>query len=387
MQNSLLLQLSDYLSKFGYIAEASEALALNKTADSTNNIVRLLHYPPFIAKYFIRKYGKYSFTIAKWAYQAYSVKIGDFKELGYKLESGLHAQFSKFNDTIIFRNFLIELLKLPEELQVKKIENFRDAEWFDIYFWINDKEYSISEHAKNWIEYIESDEFLDKIFIYLDHIEIINKYLNGSIDLNPYKKLDFVDAREKFKIYQKQHYPVVLETRGKKWINVGLRSEWVGEKMGNCGSAGIMQADMDCPEDRTILVLLNGLDPEVLLTYSKKSNVITGIEAKKSGYDIPIDDFEYIKELWLYLGQPKLSSTVKTLIKDYCMGVITDILDVLKDKSYATEDFIVKDSDGNILYATIYGRYRKAPPEANSWTKEDFMKYKEQSRGKPEWYI
>ena len=103
----------------------------------------------------------------------------------------------------------------------------------------------------------------------------VQAILSKEINPNDYKDFNYKDASEKYENKFVIHKTPVKEyPNGMRWINVGRKCDLVGEKMGNCGSTGVMAGD-------TLFVLFDeNDDPLVITSYKTSDKEFSAVEGK-----------------------------------------------------------------------------------------------------------
>lgn len=227
-----------------------------------------LGIPQIIAAILQEKYGKMAYTIARW-----------YKEL----------QFSYSQKDKDWWRTMIHGFNKPTIVQIADLyeasERYLDGTTsFEEYNKIRDKLdfEKIKPDQKPNLESLKRyivEQFFSENFFSSNLIQDISKGKLKSIQ--PYAKLNFVDALEKYeekKFFQDKE-PVKTYSNGWKWVDAGAKCALVGKQMKNCGSTGVMGTD----RDRTLMVLVDpSNNPHVISTYSPNDNKLSNVEGQAS---------------------------------------------------------------------------------------------------------
>jgi len=303
-------------------------LAFLKEADSTGNIVRVLGYPPEIAKVIQKIFGKNAFLIARWLkeYNTYSEKEDDNDWLD---RLGKPGSWMRGIDGSVLNAY--NGLKAAKE-GPEKLREF-----------LNNKGYSsetVTDDAsvKMWADHLEEQvaEELKKDLMFYNTLG--EKILSGEItNLAPYKKMKWIDAIRVYDQHQsfENKTPILSFEDGHRWINVGTKSRLIKEHLDNCGSVGVMSKD----PDRAMIGLFNKNNQAVaVVTWSPNEKRISGDEGNRYS-EVDEKYHNYILALVKHLGAQF----------DY---------DKSKSKSLSTK-YLLRDvaSDMKIIYTSFYDVY------------------------------
>ena len=296
-----------------------------------------LGFPKVIADILYENFGKNAFQIAKW-----------------------NKDYSGFKDKEnwwIMTNSSYSMRTLGLADYVRLYEGTKDVESFKKAFYhVYEKEpkieeYELEEQRDFFKKRIEED-LLNSTFF--DYLTLIKDVKDGKLtDLAPYKKLSYQQAQDKYDKKQifKDVSPIKVYENGWKWINVGKKCHLIGDKMKNCGSAGVMSSD----EDRTIIVLFDkGNKPHVIVTYSPNQKRISGEEGiagslvkdKYSNYVVDLEDI-----LGAKIDKQKTKNKILKL-KSFFKDSLKDIKRLGKILKYDyNEYFLVELKNGEKYYS------------------------------------
>jgi len=273
-------------------------------SESKQDIVSL-GYPEVISKILYKHFGNLAHLVARW-FRDYKYPA-DPKPANWWLQTTSSLRGASLWD-------LTDLYAATKDEETYKKALYRKG--------ISDDRYTDLENEKEELEKQIENQFLNEDFF---KDSFFKKILNKEIkNLNPYKKLSFQKAKEKYEkqiIFQGTK-PLKIYENGYKWINVGKRCDLVGSMMKNCGSAGLMSTD----EDSTMIVLFDENDKShVVVTYSPNEKRISGDEGIAS--TAPKDKYhDYILDLAKLLGAiyDVEKSKSPTLIAKYLISKITN---------------------------------------------------------------
>ncbi|NBP16326.1 hypothetical protein EBU95_18400 [bacterium] len=327
-----------------------EILFGNSLFESKQTIMNL-GFPEVVASIFNELFGNKAFIIAKW-FRDYET----FDNFGGRIDNYAEAWKSRsFN----FSPFQIRLRKeVAIYNAIKESESDEDLRKnvdavHDQYMYENTEDFSLKKkgllsYQKNEIkETLKNLGFFDK--------NIIKDLLSGNLrDLAPYKTLSFSEANERYeekKIFS-DIKPLKTYENGWRWIDVGKKCEYVGDRMRNCGSSGVMSTD----PDRTIIALFDAQNiPHVVTTYSPNQNRISGDEG---GASTAVKDeySDYVLDLATLLGANfDAQDTKSKLLK--LKSLIGDKLKSIKrleiDSTF-DEYFLLTAKDGRKYYTNSY---------------------------------
>ena len=247
-------------------------------------------FPEVISKMFYEKFPKNAVLIAKW--------YKGFKAFGSAAESPNWWQMAMAHRPLSGGSIsLYELTNLYESTKDKE-SYLKAIKWsgFDVdEDEIND--YYLQEQRDGLLNHIREDFFKDCFFSYSIVKDIMDNKLT---DLSGFKGMSLTEAQHKYdrRNIFKDIKPLKVYANGFKWINVGKRCMYLGSKMGNCGSAGLMSMD----EKATIIALFGPNNkPHVMVTYSPSQNRISGDES--SGSTAVKEKYhDYVLDLTQHLG-------------------------------------------------------------------------------------
>jgi hypothetical protein len=261
-------------------------MKLQKFLTESKQSIINLGFPEVIASLLYEKFGNKAFLIAKW-YKEYKA-IGKIAEDKNWWRSA-HQSFFSRNIELSNLVDLFNAAKVSEEEYNKVRNKYRlgDAEDYD---------------RQETLSFLK-DEIKEKFFDggFFTYNNFVQSIINGqTTDLNPYKDLSFDEASEKFetkKVFQDTE-PLKVYSDGWKWINAGKKCDFIGTRMRNCGSTGVMSTD----PDRTMLTLFDGSNnPHVVATYSPNENRISGVEGGAST-QIKSEYIPYVLDLVKQMG-------------------------------------------------------------------------------------
>lgn len=328
------------------LASYPEAAELISLAASQSNIINL-GYPKVLAKIFDAKFGKDSFTIARWMKELHAPGDSDWLNKIGRRPGNWMSDGDLKRCIGLFDAAQTAIDKGVPSLYVKyKREND---------FGVADRELDLtSDELRETQQYLVSEmteEVIGDLFFYYS---IGRDILSGKLsNLSPYKKLSFREALDKFnekKVFQDQK-PFKVYPDGWRWINVGEKCELIGGKMHNCGSAGVMGSD----PDRTMYALFDISDnPHVLLTHSPNEKRISGVEGI-GGSTIKDKYSDYVMDLIDLLGanydigksQTKILN-LKTALRGF-----TKDLTRITDNMFS-EIFSFHDDSGELYYTDSF---------------------------------
>lgn len=278
-------------------------LLVNRTL-VTENKQELINqgFPPIVATIFFEEFGNKAHLFARWfkEYHNYSKAADD---RWWSLNMGGYSR----NEIT-----LADLIYLHSKAVAGDPNAFLDARRELDLAEDPDRSMTFSRHRRTREEILETldlaetaaslkaaikekllaDVFFSKV--------LIKAILSGELtDLKPYVKLSLNDATEKFEKKKiTTGTPVKVYPNGWKWLNVGPKCELVGNKMKNCGSAGVMSWD----SAKTMVVLFDkGNKPHVVTTWSPTEKRLSGAEGVAS--TPPKESYEdYILDLAKTLG-------------------------------------------------------------------------------------
>lgn len=243
-----------------------------------------LGYPDVVASILIEKFGSLANLFAKWFIE-YSY-TGEPPANWWLLVTGDWKQNpSLFDLTRLYETLLKNGKEAYLEL-IRKMELNVHA----------DQNLNVKKEKDRLKEQIKI-KFLNKHFFDYGIVkEIIEKRENPA----EYKKLTIKQAQEKYdnkNMFEKRP-KIKTYPNGYKWIDIGKSCITLGDKMRNCGSAGLMSWDAD----RTILALFDDHNnPHVIVTYSPNEKRISGDEGRATTA-VKSEYHDYILDLCEFLG-------------------------------------------------------------------------------------
>jgi hypothetical protein len=331
----------------GLFREADNLLPLLKEA-KRNPVRSMINmgYPEVVAKILADKLGDNSIQVAKW-FKAFNTRDSKYERPKDWLErigsnpGGLSTDSSIMNLLKLYNATKSneDWLKAKKELELSITEYDQNL-----------TEDDLEERRGMLREEIEKDIHQNIFFYY----PLFKDLWDGAdIDLNPYRNLQPYDAIYRYDEHRlfEEAEPIKTYENGWRWINAGKKCPVLGNKMRNCGSAGVMSSD----PDRTIIALFDEHNnPHVVVTYSPNENRISGDEGQASS-EVKDIYHSYVIDLAHTLGaefdtskQGSKSLRLKWNFKDYIKN-IDSVVDDIYDPVYKIE-FL----DGRIFYTNYY---------------------------------
>lgn len=299
-----------------------------------------LGYPRIITSLLFEKFGNKAFLIAKW-FKDYNQNYFDENDKDWwkKVSRHFYSMRHKITDLI---DLYEAASKSEEEYNKVRVEVGlgRTEEDFN--------QEKVLIFLKREIE----DDFFENYSFF--QTNLIKDILSRKItDFKPYDNLSFSEASEKYetkKIFQDKQ-PIKTYSDGWKWIDVGSKCQIVGNKMRNCGSAGVTSTD----PDRTILTLFDSNnEPHVVATYSPNEQRISGVEGGASTA-IKREYISYVLDLVNTLGVNLdiRHEKSKELKIRYLLGQKIKSLRDISENIYQ-EIFEIKTNDNKVFYTNSY---------------------------------
>ncbi len=229
-----------------------------------------LGYPVEVAKIFQRKFDKNAYLLAKWLANYYAFDPNDKNWWNNRIgeEKPQSSRTSINNALRVAKN------ATSDESARKALK--------DNGFWVDDDKFyddeALKELRDGFMDVAEKQLFKNIFFTYNP---LVKGIMDGSIDPQPYKKLNYAAAEKKYenKSLFKDKEPLIEYPDGYKWIDAGTRCTLLGDKMRNCGSVGVMSTD---PAKKILALFDKQNEPHVMVTYSPTHKRISGEEGRAS---------------------------------------------------------------------------------------------------------
>lgn len=229
-----------------------------------------LGFPEVIASILYKRFENKAPLIAKWV-KDYNIDIAPSRS-----EEVAKDWWRTANNKFKRGLNLVKLVDLYEAKSVEELNKIRKELGLHV-----DPEEDVDLKEKREVYKAEIESMFEREEMSLYSV-FIRDIKSGKIkDLKPYKDLSFDDAKKKYdekRVFEDQT-PVKSYSNGWRWINVGPKCELVGEKMSNCGSAGVMSMD---PAKTIITLFDENQNPHVVVTYSPNEKRISGDEGAGS---------------------------------------------------------------------------------------------------------
>lgn len=326
---------------------------MNYLIESKQSIVNL-GYPKVIAALFYEKFGSKAPVFARW-YKEYNTFRGEDPNWWSNISHG----FSKIN--VIHA---VRLYEATEEYATGQI----DLETYNqkrskIGFASYDEGYGPEEALEGLKDFV-SEEFFNETFF---RRNLVLDFLAGKIkDFAPYAKLPFRDANEEYeqrKIFSSST-PIKQYQDGWKWIDTGKKCDFIGRKMDNCGSVGLLSDD----NDAKMLTLFDSKNmPHVVVVFSPNKGELSHVEGQ-AGSAPKIKYLDYVIDLAKTLGAKiDIKQTKSKLLKIKYLLNPSSLEQISSEQS--REFFAFQLADGKSYYTDGYSVVPKEQTDSMVETK------------------
>lgn len=247
---------------------------------SANNIFAKLRIPIPVAKIINQKVGdKWDFIVARWFLNYSGVTSLDED---YELP---HSEYASEQSLILMEGIgmMTKIVNMPLD---KRVKMARQNEKFLYYYFrkYDDlwPESNFEDFKNNKLEYALDDELLPHALMEAtkDFTENFDRFIasdffrelmaNQTFNKQYCKNLNYGEAmKEYLEEVKVRNMPVILELDGFRWVNAGTGlSEYVREKMKNCGRSGWGALRHINKDDNQMLILLDSSNnPHIIATW------------------------------------------------------------------------------------------------------------------------